>query len=357
MKVGIAGAGLVGRLLAWALIPMGWEVTLFDQDDERGQQSCAYAAAGMLSPIAEMENSDHRLYELGLYSLRRWPEIIAALPEAVYFQQQGSLMVAHRQEINELKHYAQLLERRLPSPDLPYSLLSSSDILQLEPELTRSLFALYFAREGQLDNQTLLQALGTALHTHHVHWHPLKKIVHVTAGKIMLENATFSFDVAVDCRGLGAKSHFPLLRGVRGELLWLHAPAVSIHRPIRLWHPRYRLYIVPRPHHHYLIGASEIESEDMTPISVRSTLELLSAAYSVHPGFAEARVIRSVVHCRPTLPDHLPKIKYADGLIAINGLYRHGFLIAPALIDAVLSWLHDRYQPLAHSFLWEPLYA
>jgi hypothetical protein len=56
-------------------------------------------------------------------------------------------------------------------------------------------------------------------------------------------------------------------------------------------HPRYPLYIAPKPGHGvFVIGATEIESEDMSPASVRSTLELLSAAYAVHSGFAEARI-------------------------------------------------------------------
>ena len=55
-----------------------------------------------------------------------------------------------------------------------------------------------------------------------------------------------------------------------------------------------------------MIGATEIESEDLSPASVRSTLELLSAAYAVHPGFAEARILELSVQCRPALPDNLP---------------------------------------------------
>ena len=120
----------------------------------------------------------------------------------------------------------------------------------------------------------------------------------------------YLFDMVLDCRGLGAKSAFQDLRSVRGELIWLHAPDVNMTRPIRFLHPRYNLYIAPRPKHIYLIGASEIESDDMSHITVRTTLELLTAAYSVHPGFAEAQIIKTVTQCRPTLSHHLPKIKF-----------------------------------------------
>ncbi len=143
------------------------------------------------------------------------------------------------------------------------------------------------------------------------------------------------FDYVFDCRGLGN----PNTRGVRGELICCHAPEVNIQRPIRLMHPRYKIYIVPRTNQHYVIGASEIESNDMSPISVRSCLELLSAAYSLHSGFAEARIVKMLTNCRPAYADNLPKIECVDGVISINGLYRHGYLLAPALVEQAMRYI------------------
>jgi glycine oxidase len=117
-------------------------------------------------------------------------------------------------------------------------------------------------------------------------------------------------------------------------------------------HPRYGLYIVPRPDQIYLIGATEIESEDFSEISVQSILELLTAAYAVNSKFAEARILKTVTQCRPTLTDRRPQIKYTDGLIALNGLYRHGFLIAPSLAHEVMQWFApSRF--LRYPTLWE----
>jgi glycine oxidase len=87
-----------------------------------------------------------------------------------------------------------------------------------------------------------------------------------------------------------------------------------------------------------VIGATEIESDDLSPVSVRSALELLSAAYTVHPGFGEARVVEMNAQARPTLRDNLPRLRWlGPRRLQINGLYRHGFLIAPALLDAVMD--------------------
>jgi len=144
------------------------------------------------------------------------------------------------------------------------------------------------------------------------------------------------FDLVIDVRGVGARPDVPV-RGVRGEVVWLHAPGVPLQRPVRLLHPRHRVYIVPRPDDVVLIGASEIESEDRSPMSLRSAVELMAAAHSVIPDLAEARILRMDVNLRPALPDHRPEIHIEPGLIRINGLYRHGWLLAPSLVDEALA--------------------
>jgi len=140
----------------------------------------------------------------------------------------------------------------------------------------------------------------------------------------------------LDLRGTGARPQLPV-RGVRGEILHLHAPGVRLHRPVRLLHPRHRVYIVPRSGERILVGASEIESEDRSPISVRSTVELLSAAHSVLPGLAEARIVHTETNLRPALPDNLPLLQCEPGRVQVNGLFRHGWLIAPALVEQALA--------------------
>jgi glycine oxidase len=135
---------------------------------------------------------------------------------------------------------------------------------------------------------------------------------------------------------------------MRGEVVRLHAPDVGLQRPTRLIHPRYPIYIAPKPGGLFVIGATEIETEDLSPASVRSALELLSAAYTVHPAFAEARIVEIATQARPTLPDNLPAIEItAERALRVNGLYRHGFLIAPALLDAVIEWVEHGSAALA----------
>jgi glycine oxidase len=71
----------------------------------------------------------------------------------------------------------------------------------------------------------------------------------------------------------------------------------------------------------------------------------------VDPAFGEARIVEISAQARPTLPDNLPLLEVmAPRRLRINGLYRHGFLIAPALLDATLQWMELGASPLAASF-------
>src|SRR5437763_14825552 len=87
-----------------------------------------------------------------------------------------------------------------------------------------------------------------------------------------------------------------------------------------------------------MLGATSVEAED-TGVSVRSALELLGAAHAVHPAFAEARIVEFGSGLRPAFPDNLPRIAIDKAKIAANGLYGHGFLLAPPLTELVLGYV------------------
>jgi glycine oxidase len=108
---------------------------------------------------------------------------------------------------------------------------------------------------------------------------------------------------------------------------------------VRLLHPRFPLYAVPWGQSLFMIGATVVESEETGPVSVRSALELLSAAYALDPAFGEAEIVKLGAGARPAFPDNRPRIITAKGYIYVNGLYRHGFLLAPALAELVAIYL------------------
>jgi len=335
----VLGAGLMGRLMAWRLNQQGHHVQLHEAQAQELQGSAAWVAAAMLAPLAESAITELNVVGMGMYGLKRWPELLAQLDQTVFFQQAGTLVVWHRQDATLARHFSdKLAQTQKHLPELAsYVEVDSSSLQQLEPMLASTFHqAMFLPGEGQLDNRQLLDALMHQLQTSLVQMH----------FESAVSPEQFSqADWVIDCRGTGARGDWPALRGVRGEVLRVHAPEVKLGRPVRLIHPRYPLYIAPKPDGVFVIGATEIESDDTSPASVRSSLELLSAAYSIHKGFGEARILEINAQIRPTLPDNLPAIRlHAHRSMQINGLYRHGFLIAPAMLDASLALMSGNKQ-------------
>ena len=366
--VGIAGAGLAGRTLAWRLARAGCRVSLFDAKRRDDLTSASQTAAAMLSPLAELAVSDDAVFALGQRSMQLWPQWVAELAEAhevrsarppqassdpsggsalheekslgvhnspVYFRRDGTLVVAHAQDQSSLEHFTRLLNHKLPevSKDQVQT-LDAAALGKLEPALVgRFAGGLYLQGEGQLANDQWMAALALELDRLGVQWHEGQAADRLDERAVVCAGQAHVVDAAVDARGVGSKAAWPQLRGVRGEVLRVECAGVALQRPVRLMHPRYQLYVAPRPNHQFVVGATELESEDAGPVTVRSVLELASALHSLHPAFGEARVLRMSAALRPALDDHRPAICLRDGVWHINGLYRHGYLCAPALVD------------------------
>jgi glycine oxidase len=379
LHIGIAGAGLLGRLMAWTLAHEGHRVSVFDpapgpQPAHDGHGAAGFTAAGMLSPLAELETAERDVADRGWHSIARWEEIVAALARRCHkppaFARRGSLMVAHGSDLGAARRVLARLDEAAPvkatrggqAPRCPET-LSPQQLAQVEPCLHGSsgpLHAWMLHGEGHIETVRTLQCLYED--APQVQWHWAQPVRHVRPYELEMAagqgQQVHRFDLALDLRGVGAKPDAPV-RGVRGEVVWLHAPGVDLQRPVRLLHPRHRVYIVPRPGDMVLIGASEIESEDRSPMSLRSAVELMAAAHSVIPALAEARIQRMDVNLRPALPDHRPEIHVQAGLVRINGLYRHGWLLGPSVMDEALALIGLSGHAALHAPAWDtpPSYA
>ena len=364
-RIGIAGAGVLGRLLAVQLSRAGHAVQVFDPAGgpgpraDSGSLAAGWTAAGMLSPVAELERAGNEVFALGLRSCTLWPGIVQSLGQPVELRMQGSLLLAHRSDAGAAQRVVGLLQAKADAEYQPQP-LSLDALRELEPAISGPALAWLLPCEGQIHPVQALQALAAQATAQGVQWHWNSRVTQVEPGALMvttirpepvegltglrqaqperneeLAGERYGFDHVFDVRGVGAKPALPV-RGVRGEVFWLHAPGVLLHRPVRLLHPRHSVYLVPRPGDVIVVGASEIESEDRSPVSLRSTLELLSAAHSAMPVLAEARVLHTETNLRPALPDNLPVVRHSAGITEINGLFRHGWLIAPALVEQAL---------------------
>lgn len=336
--VALIGAGLLGRLLAWRLLRRGHQITLFEAGDFDHPRSAAHTAAAMISPLSEVVVSEPLIYRMGMASLELWPhwlnELNAELSAPVQYAANGSLVVAHPQDAAELQQFKLDLQSRLGQADNSFW-LDQQALARREPDLEYFSEALFLPGEAHLDNRRLLKCLLDEIRRLGGRCRDNTPI-RFSGDQIDIDG---NFDRVIDCRGIGSKPDQGDLRGVRGEVMWVETREVQLRHAVRLMHPRYKLYVVPKPKNRFIIGATEIESEDRSPISLQSTLELASALYTINPALAEARVIETDSNLRPAYPDNLPRITVTNASISINGLYRHGYLVAPALVDQVMELL------------------
>ncbi len=339
-SVAIVGASLFGRLLAWRLARLKHRVTLFDSGTPELPNSPAYIAAGMVAPWCESIEATPEVIRLGHISLKLWPQWLDELRqnsgEPRVFSTQGTYVVAHPLDSADWQHFVnEVRAHRFFQHAQVGDILNADTLTQRVPDLADFNQALYLPDEIAIDNRSLLHCLMRALQRMQVIWHS-----NVLLSITDILNLSSRFDHVFDCRGLGAKDVLSTLRGVRGEVLRVHCPHVQLSQVVRLIHPRYQLYIAPRDNHEFVIGATSIESESMSHISVRSSMELMSALVTVSPHFFEASVLEANSHCRPALPNHNPLLEQnttCTNLWHINGLYRHGFMLSPAWVMHVLT--------------------
>lgn len=310
----VVGAGVTGTWQALMLARAGFDVTIHERSSSALDQSTGYWAGGMLAPYCEAEATEPLVTRLGLHALHLWRR------ECDDATINGTLVVAHRRDRNDYERFARCTNG--------HERLRGDAIGTIEPALAgRFDEALFYAGEGHVEPRRIVPQLHVKL---------------AEAGVSMIYESDCEPreipGLTVDCRGIAASDALPDLRAVKGEMIVVETQEVELSRPVRLIHPRWPLYIVPRENNRFMIGATTIESDD-TRVSVRSALELLSAAYAIHPAFAEARIAEIGAGLRPAFPDNLPRIAIEGERISVNGLYRHGFLLAPALAEMTANYL------------------
>ena len=317
MRATVVGAGVAGLTSAVTLAERGAEVTLVERSPELGGNA-SWLAGGMLAPFCEGESAPPSVVELGRGAIDWWS---ARVPGVV---RKGTLVVAPPRDASEIERFAARTSE--------HERADEASIAELEPDLAgRFRKGLFFAGEGHLDPRLALSALTERLRAN--------------GGEIRFGadgETRGGSEAVIDCRGWAARKALSDLRGVRGEMMRIRSREVTLTRAVRFLHPRIPLYIVPRANNEFMIGATMIESAEKGAVSVRSAIELLSAAYALHPAFGEAEILEMSADVRPAYPDNEPHIEERGNRIFVNGFYRHGFLLAPAFAERAATLAFER---------------
>lgn len=311
-QVTIVGAGVMGLSVATELVAHHISVTVIDKCPQPGPHTCSWWAGGMLAPYCEFESAELPVLELGKGAADWWQQHTGLV------SQTGTLVVATQRDYGELKQFS----RRTTG----FEQVNQHDINQLEPDISEYFKrGLFFPTEAYLSPRVVLNKLHSKLIEHDVEFRTEQ-----AEPKQLAQHG-----LTIDCRGMASKPDIAALRGVKGEMLLLRCPDVKLSRPVRLLHPRIPLYIVPRGNDVFMIGATMIESSAKKNATARSVVEMLNAAYTLNPGFGEAEILEIGVDSRPAYGDNLPKVTRHGNLISANGLFRHGYLLAPAMAQQV----------------------
>ncbi|MFK7838903.1 MAG: FAD-dependent oxidoreductase [Bdellovibrionales bacterium] len=320
----IQGAGIMGLMVAYTLAD-DHNITI---TDPRGfpADNASLIAGGMLAPYSEIEHMNLQWVQAGLDAIEIWQNT----PLETGFSNQGSLLIAHPDD-------SYILERF--KTHLPHKNKTYQNVQSIEPSIIRNFQnGIFLSEEAHLDPAKTINALCEYLNDH---------------PNVILEKdiaTTQNADITIDCRGMASNDNN--LRGVKGEICIARNPDFQLKRPVRLMHPRYPLYIIPREDHTFMIGATVIESSDNNSVSLRSSMELMSALYTLHPSFADAEILSLKAGIRPSYSDNLPRIGINEdnNTITCNGLFRHGYLISPIMAACVRDHINGKENAHMHLF-------
>ncbi|WP_300007785.1 glycine oxidase ThiO [Pseudonocardia sp.] len=345
----VVGAGVIGLSCAWRAATAGWRVTVLDPAPASG---ASWVAGGMLAPLTEAWPGEERLLELGVESLRRWPDFAAELGGAG-LRTEGTVVVAtgagDRAELDSLAEHLARTGRAVER-------LTGRALRRLEPALGPEVRGgLSVPGDLSVDNRELLGALREAAEQAGA------RFVSQAVTCVLDDGARVTgvrcagghdrpAEVVLVAAGAHSSALHPALRGlvrpVKGEILRLaHRPGAfpPPRRTVRALVDGRPVYMVPREGGGLVVGATQTEVGFDTDTTVAGVRDLLRDAERVLPGIAEYALVESAAGLRPSCADNLPLVDAVgpDGLLVATGHGRNGMLLAPVTADTVLGLLRE----------------
>ncbi|GAA3681609.1 glycine oxidase ThiO [Nocardioides ginsengisoli] len=313
MRIDVLGAGIVGLTVADELVRRGHAVTVVDPRPAGG---ASYAAAGMLSPAAEVWHGEEEILRLGLASLALWPALAGRL--GVPLRRSGTLLVGYDAgDLQQVERQVALLARHghLAEP------LSRAGVRSAEPTLARAAGGALLSCEASIDPRAVCAAL-------------LERADVTAAPRGDAEATVVATGASLPAPWSG------LVSGVRGEILRLRTDDPP-RRTVRGWVGGEAVYLVPRGDDRVVLGATS-EAHAAPPIvTAGGVLRLLAAARTLWPALDRAELVECTARDRPATVDGLPLVgpSGVDGVVLAAGHYRHGVLLAPLTAQLVADHL------------------
>lgn len=312
LRVEVLGGGIVGLSVADELLRRGHRVHVVDPAPGRG---ASHAAAGMLSPGAEVWHGEDALLRLGTESLRRWPDFAQRL--GVPQQRRGTLLVGHDAgDLAQVERQAALLDDHGHHTQR----LDRAAVRDLEPALARMAGGALLADEASVDPRAVCAAL---------------------LRRVAVRPDMVGGDVTVVATGTTLPAPWtPLVHPVRGEILRLRSDDPP-ERTVRGWVGGEPIYLVPRGDGRVVVGATSEQHDGPPVVTAGGVRRLLDAARVLWPAVDRAELVEATARDRPASPDGMPLVgpSGVDGVVLAAGLFRHGVLLAPLVAELVADHL------------------
>jgi glycine oxidase len=344
----IVGGGVIGCAIARRAARDGLSVVVV----ERGTpgMEASWAAAGMLSPLAEADAPGPFL-DLLIAAREVYPAYAAALREEtgadVAYADAGTLFVALR-EGDE----AELLARWgwQSAAGLPVERLTAEEARRMEPALSPAArMALRFPGDHQVDSRLLGAALWAAAARAGAEFRPGVEAVRLlregdrAAGIACADGSRIQAGAVVLAGGAWAGRMAKLPRPVpvepvHGQLLALHSVPQIFHHVV----DSPRCYLVPRAAGRVIAGATTERTGDRKAVTPWGLRRLIDGAVEIAPALEHAPLAETWSGLRPGTPDGFPILgpdPELPNLVYATGHFRNGILLAPLTGERIGAFL------------------
>jgi glycine oxidase len=311
----------------------------------------------MLGAQAEVGFDDLDVYQLGVESMRQWPEFASELENSsgvsIDYREEGTLIVADDRD--SAAHLKRIFEFQR-AHSVPVEWISPIEAQEIEPLLSpRIAAAVYSQADHQVDSRQLVKALVEAFVREGgqlVEQDAVRKIELGGANPVMKTESGKAFESELTIIAAGAWSagivglpETPLpVRPVKGQMLELR-----MQDPYRLGTVVRGIgsYLAPKRSGRLLVGATSEEMGFDAQVTAGGLYQLLEKAWRLVPGIYEMEVTDSWAGLRPGSPDHAPIVGYSEDrrVVYATGHYRHGILLTPVTASTVVEGIQKNEMP------------